>query len=104
MKQQMSALVLALALAAPAAFAQPGPPGPGQGQGPREFRGPPPGYEGQRREDWHGGRGQDPQRQEQWRQREMEGRQQRMSPEDRQDLRRDIRNHGRDVYGPQRGR
>jgi hypothetical protein len=59
----------------------------------------------QRRDEWRGqGWRHDAERRDEYRQREMERRQQWMSPEDRRDLRRDIRDHGRDVYGPKRDR
>jgi hypothetical protein len=101
MKALALALAAALLLPPGTALAQPGPPG----QGPREFRGPPPGQEMQRRDEWRGqGWRHDAERRDEYRQREMERRQQWMSPEDRRDLRRDIRDHGRDVYGPKRDR
>jgi hypothetical protein len=94
----LAAAGLACALAAGPAAAQPGPPAHGQGQGARDYRGPPPGQDMQR-----GGRPDAPRR-EDYRQRESERRQQWMTPDDRRDLRRDIRDHGRDVYAPGRGR
>jgi hypothetical protein len=108
----MKRLVLALCTAAagalvalpPLAYAQQGqgqqrggPPG--YGGPPPGYGGPPPGYGGQsgynnpRRMDGGG----DQQRRDEHRQRDMDRRQQ-MSPDDRRDLRRDIRDHGRDVY------
>lgn len=102
----MKSLILGLCIAAagalvalpPIAHAQPGQ-GQQRGGPPPGYNGPPPGYGGQsgynnpRRMDGGG----DPQRREEHRQRDMERRQQ-MSPDDRRDLRRDIRDHGRDVY------
>jgi hypothetical protein len=110
MKMRILALYVAAAGALvalpPSAHAQPGQgqqrggPPPGYGGPPPGYGGPPPGYGGQpgynnpRRMDGGG----DQQRRDEYRQRDMERRQQWMSPDDRRDLRRDIRDHGRDVY------
>ncbi len=88
----------ALAWEAPVAHAQQGPrPGPGA----RDFRGPPPGRDAPRRDFDRmppADRGdRELMRQQQWERRQM------MSPEERRQLRRDIGDHGREVYG-ERGR
>jgi hypothetical protein len=98
----MKTLLLALGIAfagalvatPPDAFAQQG-----QGQhrgGPPPGYGPGPGYGGGQR--GYDNPRQDHPRRDDYRQRDMERRQQHMSPDDRRDLRRDIRDHGRDVY------
>ena len=81
------ALVAVLLQQAPA-LAQPGP-------GSSEYRGQGPGRDMQRREDRDQWRRE---RREEMRQRDTEHRPNWMSPDDRRELRRDIREYGRDVY------
>jgi hypothetical protein len=93
MKRFALSVALCLAVHAPATLAQPGP-------GNRDFRGPPPGRDmsgrDMQRRDFDRARP-DQERDRYDRQREME-RRQTMSPDERRQLRRDIGDHGREVY------